>query len=274
MIKKIFITIFGVTLILNSFGQNVGQKGDEIKNYTDINGMKQGPWEVKYPNGQIAYVGYFKNNKPVGKFTRYYESGKLFSEAYFYDNSKYSSVKMYNTAERVIGRGRYCDQNKDSIWIFYLDNGMQIAQEEYNNGILHGISKTFYYPSGNLHEIIPYKDGKKHGLYEKYYSDGRIRMRATYCDGLMCDTMKLYYPSGRIESEIPYKNDLRNGVEINYSESGKVTSTIPYDNGRCTDPAIELKKSKELEEIEKLKGTFPDINQFEDPLDFLRRPLR
>lgn len=115
---------------------------------------------------------------------------------------------------------------------------------------------------------------KKHGLYEKYYSDGRIRMRATYCDGLMCDTMKLYYPSGRIESEIPYKNDLRNGVEINYSESGKVTSTIPYENGRCTDPAIELKKSKELEEIEKLKGTFPDINQFEDPLDFLRRPLR
>jgi antitoxin component YwqK of YwqJK toxin-antitoxin module len=274
MMRNFLALLFTNCLFFNVLSQNIGQSGDTLKNYTDINGMKQGHWQVNHPNGKPAYIGYFKNNKPIGKFTRYYQNGKIFSEAFFYENSKYSSTKFYNNATRVIAKGRYADQKRDSIWHFFLDDGKPISQDSYKDGILHGESKTFFYPSSQLHEITNYRDGKKHGLYEKYYSDGRIRIRAIYCDGVLCDTMRIYYPSGRIESEIPYVNDRRHGVEKNYSENGKITSSVPYENGICTDPAVELRQTKELEEIMKQKGKFPDINQFADPLDFLRKPLR
>jgi antitoxin component YwqK of YwqJK toxin-antitoxin module len=274
MLRRTFAILIGSCLVFNVLAQNVGQTGDTLKNYTDINGMKQGHWQVNHPNGKPAYIGYFKNNKPVGKFTRYYKTGKVFSEAFFYDNSKYSTTKMYNNAGFVIAKGRYAEQQRDSIWHFFLDNGKPISQDSYKEGVLHGESRTFFFPSSTLHEIVNYKEGKKHGLYEKYYTDGRIRLRAMYCDGVLCDTMRVFYPSGRVESEIPYVNDLRHGVEKNYSETGKVTSSVPYENGICTDPAVEMRKSKELEEIINQKGKFPDINQFKDPLEFLRKPLK
>ena len=71
------IQILIIILLGNAaLSQNVGQKGDTLKNYTDINGLKQGYWQKKYYNGNIKYEVYFKNNKPIGEFKRFYESGK------------------------------------------------------------------------------------------------------------------------------------------------------------------------------------------------------
>ena len=39
--------------------------------------IKEGKWTVWYEDGKIWSEGYFKNNKPEGKRTVYYQNGKI-----------------------------------------------------------------------------------------------------------------------------------------------------------------------------------------------------
>jgi len=273
--KKISIVLIIILAIAtsNAFSQNVGQVGDTIRNYIDINGMKQGYWQVNYENGKPKYIGYFKNDKPIGKFTRFYPDGKIQSEAFFYDNSHYSSIKFYNQAQRVIAQGRYHDKLKDSTWTLYNDEGKLIKIENYKDGKLNGESKLFFLHSNDLFELTTYENGIKHGLYVQFYTENIPKIKARYCQGMRCDTTFIYHENGKIEYIIPYKDDVRHGVEQHFDQNGKLIESVPYENGRCTNPAIEQKRSKEIEDAINQKGRYPDLYQFDDPLDFLRKPL-
>ena len=47
-------------------------------NQTDSKGRKQGEWAKTYPKSRVyQYKGQFKDDKPIGTFTYYYESGKV-----------------------------------------------------------------------------------------------------------------------------------------------------------------------------------------------------
>ena len=46
-------------------------EGNELSMTTYIHGKKEGPTMVKYPNGNIHYIGQYKNNKAVGNWTTY-----------------------------------------------------------------------------------------------------------------------------------------------------------------------------------------------------------
>ncbi len=49
----------------------------QVVNQTDKYGKKQGHWIKKYPNGNVMYDGFFRNDKPAGEFRRYYEDNTL-----------------------------------------------------------------------------------------------------------------------------------------------------------------------------------------------------
>ena len=55
-------------------------------NYVDNFGMKQGMWQKKYNNGNVRYVGFFKDNKETGLFRYFYEDGSLKLEKIFFHN--------------------------------------------------------------------------------------------------------------------------------------------------------------------------------------------
>ena len=64
--------VFVITLML--FSLLAFSQGD---NKTDVKGHKQGEWKKYHPNGMLRYVGNFKNDKPVGEFKYYYDTGNL-----------------------------------------------------------------------------------------------------------------------------------------------------------------------------------------------------
>jgi antitoxin component YwqK of YwqJK toxin-antitoxin module len=45
-----------------------------------VNGKVDGKYTVWYPNGNVHYVGYYKNGQKTGKWIFYNESGKLTKE--------------------------------------------------------------------------------------------------------------------------------------------------------------------------------------------------
>ena len=102
MIYRFFLIICLSVISQSIAAQNVGQKGDTLINYTDINNMKQGVWRKVYPNGKLAYEGKFRNDKPIGVFNRYLDKrNKIVEEEFIkksgvpilgYGDSKYEEL--------------------------------------------------------------------------------------------------------------------------------------------------------------------------------------
>ena len=90
--RNIIILAFLVLPIL-ALGQNVGQEGDTLLNYTDINGLKQGHWIKKFENGQTQYEAYFIDDKPVGEFKKYDSYGNLYVTLNYSSNGTDADAK-------------------------------------------------------------------------------------------------------------------------------------------------------------------------------------
>ncbi len=59
------------------------ERGDEMSVTSYIHGNKNGATFVKYPTGAMNYVGEYKNDKKVGLWTFYDQSGKIIQEKDF-----------------------------------------------------------------------------------------------------------------------------------------------------------------------------------------------
>ncbi len=86
-------------------------------NKTDAKGQKQGEWKKYHTNGMLRYVGSFKNDKPLGEFKYYYDTGKIQSKMDHKEAVSYF-IAYYKTGE-VKATGKYINQKRDSVWNFY-----------------------------------------------------------------------------------------------------------------------------------------------------------
>ena len=48
-----------------------------------INGLRHGPWELYYYNGQLYYKGKYVNGQQQGLWEEYYQNGKLISKEFY-----------------------------------------------------------------------------------------------------------------------------------------------------------------------------------------------
>jgi antitoxin component YwqK of YwqJK toxin-antitoxin module len=225
------------------FGQEVNQK--------DAQGRKQGKW-VKYHEGMNtpAYVGEFKNDKPVGTFTYYYPSTKV-KAIIKHEPSGRSEAFFYYENKNLLGHGIYRDQKKDSVWTHYSPEGNLSYKETYKNDLLHGVKTIYYIPErieDRRVEIMreeTYTEGVLHGPVREYFQGGGKKMEANYVDGRPNGAVRRYHPNGKVENLERYKNRLRHGWWINYDPNGKEIARTYYLDGRPIE-GQELEKHLEL----------------------------
>ena len=80
-----------------SFSQNVGQEGDSLINYSDINGFKQGLWKKTYEDGTLKFEAYFVDDKPVGDLKRYDKNGNVFAHLIYDGKGVHASAIFYHS---------------------------------------------------------------------------------------------------------------------------------------------------------------------------------
>ena len=68
-------------------------------NKSDQQGRKQGHWIKKYPNENVMYEGFFKDDHPVGEFRRYYEDRTLKSILIFSGDGKEADATIDELCE-------------------------------------------------------------------------------------------------------------------------------------------------------------------------------
>ncbi len=271
IIKYIFLLIIIVTSSFNLYSQNVGQQGDTLKNYIDINGMRQGYWEKKYPNGKIKYQAHFKNNIPVGEFKRYYENGQLFAHIFYDMEGKGNGDATYYWDDgKLLAKGRLVNvKQKQGLWKVYNTKGVLLQTINFDKGIKNGEQITYYH-EGGVAERVFYLNGKRNGKMTQYFPDGKIKLEMNYKNGAFDGDVVAYYPDGKIKLKGYYRNDLKDGKWVFYDETGKIERSLTYDNGKLvSEDKLAEQLKKDIEDIEKnphkYKTGDPDEDDFFNP---------
>ena len=92
----------------------------------------------------------------------------------------------------------------DGYWITYYVNGKRKSEGNRKNFIVDSLW-TFYAENGDTTETIYYLQGKRNGLYTKYYTRldsgvNSIKSKELYVNDQKQGFSFYYYPSGQLQS--------------------------------------------------------------------------
>jgi len=200
-------------------------------NQLDINGKKQGYWKKKNKEGICVYEGQFRHDIPYGVFLYFYPDGKLKTKSIYSDNGTIARTISYYPNGRKMAAGKYVFEKKDSIWQFFTEkDGALISQESYVSGEKEGYFIT-YFPKGGTAELIMWQKGRKNGLWEQYYSDGKIKFRGSFRDDEKEGNFTAWDPSGIVIITGQYGNGHQDGIWCFFNEKGELLKKEIYDKG-------------------------------------------
>lgn len=224
MKMKIIVVVFAIFSCLHTNAQ-------EEFNRENANGERIGKWQKFHENGRMRYRGQFKNGKEVGVF-KYYSivsSDHPIVIKTFSEDSDIAQVEFYTEKGILESNGKMEGKNRVGTWYYYHADGMGILSEEnYKNGQLNGVSKT-YYKTGKITEEMNYKNGLLDGNLKRYADNGVLIDDVIYVDGKLNGLAKYYDLKGNLIYTGPYENDERVGKWEFYIE------------GELADPA-EIKQ--------------------------------
>jgi antitoxin component YwqK of YwqJK toxin-antitoxin module len=186
-----------LTLSVTSFAQT-----------TDASGKKQGYWKKKDETGNhLLYEGEFKDNKPVGRFKYYYPNDSLRAIMHFQKEGKVAYAQLFHLTGKKMGEGKYVQEIKDSIWIYFDESGILISKDNYVMG-------------------------KRNGIVKQYLDGKNLRSQTTYVNGELEGKASYFYPNGIEVATGYYKNSLKTGPWIFKEENGKIKEKELYIDGQ------------------------------------------
>lgn len=208
------------------------------------------------------YKGYFKEGKPSGEFKRYNAEGILIAR--MHHHSSHTDAELFYENGELKAKGRYLNQQKDSTWTFFTDQGHIINKVPFQRDQKHGLEKK-YYQSGQVSEEIQWKQGVKHGTHKQFYPDGDLKMKADFVMGAMHGTTAFYHENGALATKGEYVQNLKSGPWVYLSTEGDTLETITYHQGIAENQEQLLQKeTQEILEMEKKEGQIqsPQNNQY------------
>jgi len=211
---------------------------DSINRF-DASGRREGRWKKTDTAGHTVYEGQFNKGVPFGEFRYFYADGKLKTVTRFSKDGKTARAVSYAKNGRKIAEGNYHNEKKDSTWRYYSDfDGVLLSEESYTNGLINGVSKTFY-PGGTVAEVIQYRDGKKDGEWVQYYEDGRLKFKGSYRNDEKEGPFTGYFQNGKVNLSGAYRAGHKEGTWTIYEENGAVMRSDKYSDG-----AVVIEKNK------------------------------
>lgn len=232
-------------------------------NKTDSQGRKQGEWVKNYEGkDKILYKGTFKNDKPVGKFVFYHETGKVKAISEYFNEGKDSYVATYHENGKILSYGKYVNEKKDSTWVFYDEYGNFVSSESYRDGEKNGLSRVYYPFNSKLDpgkprvlEEVTYVNGVKEGEWTKYFKNGAKLGEGTYSLGQFEGKQTYYHPNGNKKAVIYFKRGIKTGYSFSYDENGEEISKNYFLNGveltgKTLENHLEHKKKLQMEKAQ------------------------
>ncbi len=212
-------------------------KGDTI-NRIDSKGLKQGLWRKYYETDTLYFEGYYKNGKRTGTFRTFHKNGQIQSILKFRGNTVISDAELMYDTGILMAKGKYIDKTKDSLWVFFDEEGKKSAEEFFLKGLKEGSWKIFH-KNGVASQLIQYKAGMKNGAYKEFFDSGKIKMDGIMRNDEFVGKLTIYHPNGKIWQTGNYSKGLKDGKWIFNKEDGTLEKEKEFKNGVLTTPEEE-----------------------------------
>ena len=251
MKRTLIISLLFCCLSIPGISQNA--ESDSV-NVIDENGKKQGYW-IKYWDDEkqvMRYFGHFKDDIPVDTFFYYYPTGE-FQSWIAYSDDGYGITRIYHPNRKIMARGRYYNQKKDSTWNYYNPKSQLISSENYIVGKKYGLWKV-YFDDGQVAREQNWENDMKNGITREYFPDGTLKLEMNYEDDKAIGIGKFYHKNGELWMTGEYINDAKEGLWEVYDSTGTLTEEIKYHIGiqEGGTPWVELPDSSKYQRKDRL----------------------
>lgn len=186
-------------------------------NVQDERGRKQGDWIRVWPDGKLYYSGQFKDDKPVGEFRFYHESGSLMS------------ILSHTSAGQQIWAKHYRESGSQHAEGLYLTS-RELNEQGEPIRVKHGEWK-YLDPEGTLRLLETFDNGQLSGPYASYTAKGTLIEEGSYSQGERDGTWKSYNEMEVQLTEINYAHGLFDGPTFTYYDSGRPLAMGLYKEG-------------------------------------------
>ena len=107
-----------------------------------------------------------------------------------------------------------------------------IEEGEYNNGRKVGLWVR-YYPNGTKQSEISYVNGRPKGEYKTFYNNGKVEEEGSWVSQKNTGNFKRYYNNGEKMQEFVFdENGIRNGKQLYFYENGQVEVEVTVLDGK------------------------------------------
>ncbi len=213
--------------------------GQSSINQRDDRGLRQGLWKGLHLNGQIRYSGMFVDDKPIGVFKYFNDSGVLRNELVFHNNNPEVDATYFYPDNTKMASGKYLNKQRQGLWIYFAQAGFKIAETTYQQGLAQGLSKIFY-ESGQVSEEVEYLNDIKQGKWKQFFENGSTRLIASYKGGKLDGAYQIFNLDGKLSVNGLYGGGLEEGKWAHYTAEGALQKEVFFHNGKIINEIVHL----------------------------------
>ncbi len=195
------------------------------------NGIKNGPYIIYKPNGEIRKKGYYSNGKMDSLWTeKFITNDKLYQKTSYRNGKKDGVFKEYTSEGNLLIDGKYLNGEKNGDWTYYYANKNVDMTGGFKKDLQHGYWK-FYYPKGIIYYEGEFINNKKNGVWKFYYNNGNVWRTGIYKNDQKNGKWTTLYEDGEKSMEGTFKQDLENGMWKSWYENGQLKDEGYFNMG-------------------------------------------
>ncbi len=221
-------------------------------NNTFLAGMDGTPYNGKcetcHNNGLIERTVSFVNGKEDGIDTTTYQTGCIqVIRAHIQGVRNGQWIYYYDSTAQMAWEMNYFVGQQHGKSIFFTKNGDTTLYENYNNGLLHGLQKTYHpYLKSKIQKEVNYTNGFLDGSYKSFNEKGIVIQDLNYKMGKKDGEFKYFYDDGTLLRTEHWKLDVKEGEFKTFYYGGFVQDHETYKKGRKEGVAEEFYADKKL----------------------------
>lgn len=191
------ITAFALLLSSVSFGAGVsgnsgGSQQDTLNQYND-SGQKTGYWiitgEMKpemtdYAAESKIEEGGYTINRRIGLWKNYWPNQKTKSEIVYKNGRPVGEYTVYYENGNVEEAGNWAGRKQTGSFERNHENGKPAQRFVFNETGKRDGEQLYYDTEGNMIMKVQVANGKENGIMERYWADGSLRERVVFNNGV------------------------------------------------------------------------------------------
>lgn len=215
--------------------------------------IKDGKWDGLfrsfYADGTLDRQGHYVAGAGEGRWEFYHEQGTLSERCFFRADNRHGHTELFTP----LGKLRRIDVYNEGVEranIYVNRAGEHFYTNDLSSG--HGHSLTPYTTgavqnkvevvcgelqgksvwldqNGTTTTVINLRNNKRHGGYQQFHDNGKIKLQSYYADGEIDSVYQSFYENGQIEVDGRYVLGNRYGTFKFYHSNGKTDAIISYD---------------------------------------------